>query len=116
MLVNYPKHPCTPTILHCANLYTCRSTIHRMIVFMLCWSAPIAFGDYLLSSLMMAYTRVSYPECRKELEKGSLVMHRQTQHGMAKGGLGSEGDKTYGGGDEPSTYMMAFPTRAGPRP
>ena len=25
-------------------------------------------------------------ECGKELEKGSLVTNRQTQHGMAKGG------------------------------
>ena len=32
------------------------------------------------------------PECGKDLSKGSLVTHRQTQHGVAKGGLGSEGD------------------------
>ena len=30
------------------------------------------------------------PECGKELAKGSLVTHRQTQHGVAKGRLGSE--------------------------
>ena len=35
--------------------------------------------------------RVLCPECGKELVKGSLVTHHQTQHGVAKGGLGSEG-------------------------
>ena len=33
--------------------------------------------------------RVTCPECGKELEKGSLVTHLQTQHGVAKGRLGS---------------------------
>ena len=32
--------------------------------------------------------RVLCPECRKELAKGSLVAHHQTQHGVAKGGSG----------------------------
>ena len=36
--------------------------------------------------------RVLCPDCRKDLAKGSLVMHHQTQNGVAKGGLGSEGD------------------------
>ena len=31
--------------------------------------------------------RVLCPECGKELVKGSLVKHRQTQHGVAKWGL-----------------------------
>ena len=44
------------------------------------------------------------------------MMHRQTHHGVAKGGLGSEGDKAYGGGNDPRTYRMALPTRVGPRP
>ena len=59
--------------------------------------------------------RVLCPECGKELEKGSLVMHRQTQNGVAKGGLGTEGGGA-DGGKEPMTYRMAFPTRAGPMP
>ena len=36
-------------------------------------------------------------ECGKEVEKGPLVEHRQTQHSVAKGRLGQEGDKKYGG-------------------
>ena len=37
------------------------------------------------------------PECWRELAKESLVMHRLTQHGVAKGGLGQEGeDKSVG--------------------
>ena len=60
--------------------------------------------------------RVLCPECGKELAKGSLVTHRQTQHGVAKGRLGSEGDEADGGGDDPRTYKMAFPVRVGPRP
>ena len=31
--------------------------------------------------------QVLCPECGKDMAKGSLVMHRQTQHGVAKGGL-----------------------------
>ena len=59
---------------------------------------------------------VSYPECGKELAKGSLVTHHQTQHGVAKGRVGSEGDEAYRGGNDPRTYRMAFLTRTGPRP
>ena len=47
--------------------------------------------------------QVSCPECDKELAKGSPVTHRQTQHVVAKGGLRSEGDKSDGVGNEPST-------------
>ena len=61
------------------------------------------------------WQRVSCPECRKELEKGSLVTHRQTQHGLAKGRLGSEGDEADKGGDDTRTYRMEFPMRLGPR-
>ena len=43
-----------------------------------------------------------------------MVTHRQTQHGVAKGGLGSEGDKADGGND-PITYRLTFPAMAGPR-
>ena len=59
--------------------------------------------------------RVICPECGKELAKGSLVAHRQTQHGMEKRGLGQEGDEE-AGGDKPRTYMMDFPAKAGPNP
>ena len=62
------------------------------------------------------WERVSCPECGKELEKRSLVTHRQNHHGVAKWRLGLEGDEADGGGDKPRTYRMAFPTRAGPRP
>ena len=56
------------------------------------------------------------PECGKDLAKGSLVTHRQTQNDVAKGRLGLEGDEIDRGGNEPRTYKMEFLTRAGPRP
>ena len=59
--------------------------------------------------------RVLFPECRKDLDKGSLLMNRQTQHRVVKGGLGSEGEKADGVND-PRTCRLAFPGRAGPRP
>ena len=45
-------------------------------------------------------------------------MHRQIHKGVAKGGLGSEGCEADGGdrGNNPRTYILAFPARAGPRP
>ena len=52
--------------------------------------------------------RVLCPECGKELAKVSLVTHRQTQHDVDKGRLGSEGDNADGGGDESRTYKMGF--------
>ena len=57
------------------------------------------------------------PKCGKELEKGSLVTHRQTQHGVAKAGLRLEGGEADGGngGDYPRTYRLEFPVREGPR-
>ena len=59
--------------------------------------------------------RVLCPECRKEFPKGSLVMHRQTQHGVTKGGLVLEGDEA-DGVDNPRTYILAFPAKTRPRP
>ena len=58
-------------------------------------------------------------EYRKELAKHSLVTHRQTQYGVAKGGFGSEegeADRIDGieGGTKPRTYRMVFPARARP--
>ena len=43
------------------------------------------------------------------------MTHRQTQYGMAKGRLGSGVEEAEGGGEEPRTYSMEFPTRAGTR-
>ena len=59
--------------------------------------------------------RVLFQECGKELAKGSLVMHRQTQNGVDKGRLRSEVNKT-NEGDKTRTYRLAFPAKAGPRP
>ena len=62
--------------------------------------------------------RVLCPECGKDIKKGTLVTHLHTHHGVAKGGLVSEG----GGVDEddrfdnPRSYKMAFSEWAGPRP
>ena len=36
------------------------------------------------------------PECRKDLEKGSLVAYRQNQHNVAKGGQGSRATRKLG--------------------
>ena len=44
------------------------------------------------------------------------MTHRQTQHSVDKGRLGSEVDEADGGSDDPRTYNMDFLTRAGPRP
>ena len=55
------------------------------------------------------------PVCGKEFVRGSLVVHRQTQHDVVKGGLGQEVDEE--GGDKNSrTFGMVFPAKAGPRP
>ena len=55
------------------------------------------------------------PECGKELEKGSLVVHLQTQHSVVKRSSWQVGDEE-GGGDDTRTYRMAFPAKSGPRP
>ena len=41
-------------------------------------------------------------------------MHRQTQHGVDKGELSSEGNKK-DRGDDPRTYILMFTAREGPR-
>ena len=61
------------------------------------------------------WERVLCQECRKELVKGSLVAHRQTQHGMEKGGSGQVGEEE-GGGNGPRTFRIAFPVKSVPRP
>ena len=47
------------------------------------------------------------PEFGKELANGSLVAHRQTQHGVAKVELGQVGNEEYGS-KYPKTYRMTF--------
>ena len=56
MLVNYPKHHCATTIFTCENIRACRSRIQRMLVFVLCCSDALVFGEYSLSVLIMACT------------------------------------------------------------
>ena len=58
--------------------------------------------------------QVLCPECGKELAKGSLVAHRQKQNGVAKGALGSDGNKA-DESDKPRTYRLAFHAKAGPK-
>ena len=41
--------------------------------------------------------RVICPEFGKEVSKGSLVAHHQTQNGVAKGRLGQKGNEATGG-------------------
>ena len=55
------------------------------------------------------------PKCWKEVAKGALVVHRQTQHGVAKCRLGQEGNEE-AGRDDPRTYRMAFPAKSRHRP
>ena len=55
------------------------------------------------------------PECGKDMTKGSLVTHRQTQNIVAKGGFVPEVDEAERG-YEPRNYSMTFPSKAGPRP
>ena len=55
------------------------------------------------------------PESGKEVSKGSLVVHHQTQHGVTKGRLGQEGDEV-AEGKNIRTYGMMFIIKAVPRP
>ena len=55
-----------------------------------------------------------YLECGKELVKVSLLAHSQTQHGVAKGGLGQEGNEE-ARGNNPRTYRIRFPVKSVPR-
>ena len=61
------------------------------------------------------WERVHCLDCGKDLERGSLVAHRQTQNGVAKRGSGKEGDEECGG-DNPRKFRMLFLAKAGPRP
>ena len=55
------------------------------------------------------------PEYGKEVSKGSLVAHHQTQHGVTKDSLVQEGDEA-AKGENPRTYRMAFTVKYGTRP
>ena len=54
------------------------------------------------------------PGVREEFENGSLVVHPQTQHDMAKEKSGQVGDEE-GKGDKIRPFGMAFPVKEGPR-
>ena len=51
--------------------------------------------------------RATFPECRKDLARGSMANHRQTQHGMVRGGGGQKDDERYGG-NNPRNLRMRF--------
>ena len=59
--------------------------------------------------------QVNYPECGKDLVRGSLSVHLQNNYGVYKGVPRQEGDGEYGY-DDTKTYKMKFPAKAGPRP
>ena len=61
------------------------------------------------------WERVICPECGKDLERGQLDAHFQTQNGMVNWGLGQEEDRE-GRGDKPRTYRMEFLAKSGLRP
>ena len=61
------------------------------------------------------WERVHCLECRKDLARGSLVAHLQTQNGVARVGLGQEGDKE-SGDDKLMMFSMTSPEKVGPRP
>ena len=69
MLVNTPKNPCAPTILPCANLWACRIIIQSMLVFVLCCSDALAFGEYSLKAFMMEYTCLYSGKRKKHCEE-----------------------------------------------
>ena len=58
------------------------------------------------------WEQVNFLECRRDLARGSLAAHHQTQHGIAKGGLGQEVSGEDGGND-PVEYMMLFLKKEG---
>ena len=55
--------------------------------------------------------RVECGDCGKEMAAGSLEAHRMIHHGKAKEDKWSWTDETTGGGGEPHTYWMEFPTK-----
>ena len=54
--------------------------------------------------------RVNCPECGKDLGRGSMDVHRQTQHSVARGGAVKEVERD-GGGNKPREYNMVFLTK-----
>ena len=59
--------------------------------------------------------RVDCGDCRKGMAAGSLEVHRMMQHGKAKEDKWSWNNATAGGGGEPHTYWIEFPTKWGTR-
>ena len=60
---------------------------------------------------------VQCTECGKDLARGLLAIHFQTQNGVERGGAGQRDHEGYGnGGDNTRTFRMMFQEKAGPRP
>ena len=60
---------------------------------------------------------VQCTECGKDLARGLLAIHFQTQNGVERGGAGQRDHEGYGnGGDNTRTFRMTFQEKAGPRP
>ena len=60
----------------------------------------------------MKLNNIIWPECGKDLDRGSLAVHCQTQHGVAKVVTWQEGEGE-GGNNGPRTYRVTFTTKAG---
>ena len=74
------------------------------MVFQPCWAVGIR-ADKAYESLIMGEGRsyqerqleqVQCPEYGKDLARGSLDIHRQTQHDVVRGGVGQKDNKGYG--------------------
>ena len=59
--------------------------------------------------------RVNCPECGNYLTRGSLDVHLQIKHSVAKGGPVQEGNRDVRG-NKPRKNRMAFPDKSVPRP
>ena len=59
--------------------------------------------------------RVECGECGKEMAAGSLDIHLMVQHGKSKAERWNWTDSATGGGGEPNTYRIEFPTKGGTR-
>ena len=57
--------------------------------------------------------RVDCGDCGKGMVAGSLEAHRMVHHGKAKAGRWSWTYAAMGGGGEPNTYQIEFPTKGG---
>ena len=59
--------------------------------------------------------RVECGDCGKGMATGLLDAHPMVQHGKAKAERWSWTDASMGGGMEPTTYRIEFPTKGGAR-